>query len=674
MSEKFPHLFSPLQVGTHTYRNRIEASPTMFAFCHLIEFPGGVFPPRLPERAMRMLENRAKGGCASVTLGECAPNNTNCKRFPFEPDIDFTNFDDPWMPTIQATADVIKKHGAVAIAELVCSGNTKPDLGDGIAPLGPSAFLRDDGVQVKAFDQQSIDDIIQDHVNACRWFWYGGWDGIMIHAGHGWLPAQFLSKSINHRTDCYGGSLENRSRFTVELLRKIREAMGKNFIIEMRVSGEEHIPNGITIDETVEFCKQVEPYVDLIHVTSGNYYSTGRTLTVTTALVPHGINVENAAQIKAAVNVPVTVVGGINSPEFAEQAIAEGKVDMVTLARQLIADPNFANKAQNGQEDRIRRCIRCGRCYPGPPGEHETERKGNGMPKLGTCTINPYDVWPASHHKVFPEEMPVPEASRKVLVVGGGCGGMQAAITAAERGHRVTLVEKEDRLGGLLNFTKASSHKQDIWNFKELLIRELDRLGVEVRLNCEATPELVRELSAEALILAVGSCDLVPRIPGIENAIPALSVYYDNFAALGKRTIVLGGGLVGCEAAVDYADHGIQVTVVERFECLVPDGAGIYRTAVLDRLDAVGAVVAVNSTVTEVGKDYVAVSHPDGTTEVLLADSVVNAMGRVRNTAPLEQLRNALPEIQVFEIGDCKQVAQIGDAVSAGWTAAMEIC
>ena len=365
----------------------------------------------------------------------------------------------------------------------------------------------------------------------------------------------------------------------------------------------------------------------------------------------------------------MAVVGGLNSPEQAEEAIASGKVDMVSFGRQFFADPAFPNKAAEGRADEIRRCLRCGRCYPGPSGEHETEKWTVKFPPLDSCTINPDSVWPASHHKVMPELMPVPEASRRVLVIGGGCGGMQAAITAADRGHRVILCEKADVLGGLINFTEHTDHKIDIRNFKDLLIREVEKRPVEIRLNCEVTPELIAELEPEAVILAVGSEDLILPIEGIEHAVTAMEAYASDFQGLGSSTIVLGGGLVGCEAAADYIDHGIETTIVEMQECLMPEVTGLYRTAVHDFIDQKGGKYEVNAKVIKVGKDFV-VAEQNGREITLKADSVVNAMGRrARGT---EELKAAI-HVPMWEIGDCVKARQIGDAVREGWTAAMEI-
>ncbi len=665
----FPHLFSPLKVGTKTIKNRIEAAPALFAFLHYVEGTAFHYHPGTPERAFRMLESKAAGGAGSVVLGELSPNHTYCKRFPFEPDIDFTSRDDEIFEITKKTAEMIKSYGALPIGELLSTGEIKTCIGDGINPKGPSAKILEDGSPLEAFTKEEIQEHIQEHIVACQWFRDAGWEGVMIHCGHGWLPAQFLSTMYNKREDEYGGSFENRARFTIELLSAIREAMGPDFLIEIRVSGSEHLEGGLELEDAIKYCKMCEPYIDMIHVSCGHYMSSSRSWEFTTAYAPHGANIENASIIKQNVSVPVAVVGGINSPEQAEEAIAAGKVDMVSMGRQFFADPEFPNKAMEGRADEIRRCLRCGRCYPGPSGEHETEKWTVKFPPLDSCTINPYTVWPASYHKTLPEDMPTPKASRKVLIVGGGCGGMQAAITAADRGHNVILCEKSDALGGLINFTEHTDHKVDIRNFKNVMIKEVSKRPIEVRLNTEVTPEMIAEIAPEAVILAVGSDDLMLPIEGIENALTAMDVYANDFKNLGKSTIVLGGGLVGCEAAADYIDHGIATTIVEMQECLMPETTGLYRTAVHDFLDKNGAKYEVNAKVVKVGKDFV-VAEQNGKEITLNADTVVNAMGR-RNH-PVDDLKAAI-NVPVWTIGDCVKARQIGDAIREGYATAMEI-
>lgn len=264
------------------------------------------------------------------------------------------------------------------------------------------------------------------------------------------------------------------------------------------------------------------------------------------------------------------------------------------------------------------------------------------------------------------------EFSTALLVVGGGCGGLQTAITAADRGHQVILCEKSNVLGGLINFTDHTDHKVDIRNYKNLLIRVVKKRPIEVRLNCEVTLEFIKELVPDAVILAVGSDDLILPIEGIENAMTAMDVYAHDFDGLGKSTIVLGGGLVGCEAAADYIDHGIETTIVEMKGTLMPESTGLYRTAVHDFIDKNGGKYEVNAKVVKVGKDFV-LAEQNGKEITIKADSVVNAMGRCAHTA--EALEAAIKEmgIPVWKIGDCVRARQIGDAIREGWTAVMEI-
>lgn len=669
VNKYFPHLFSPLKVGTKTIKNRIEAAPALFAFLHYIEGTAFNYHPGSPERAFRMLKAKAEGGAGIVALGELSPNHTYCKRFPFEPEIDFTSRDDEIFAITKKTAEMIKSYGALPVGELLSLGEIKSDIGDGWHAKGPDAKVLEDGTIQDAFTKEEIKEHIEEHITACKWFRDAGWEGVIIHCGHGWLPAQFLSPMYNHREDEYGGSFENRARFTTELLSAVREAMGPDFLIEIRVSGSEHLAGGLEIEDAVEYCKLCEPYIDLIHVSCGHYLSSSRSWEFTTTYAPHGANIENASIIKKNVSIPVSVVGGINSPEQAEEAIAAGKVDMVAMGRQFFSDPAFPNKAKEGRADEIRRCLRCARCYPGPSGEHETEKWTVKFPPLDSCTINPDTVWPASHHKVLPEEMPAPKASRKVLIIGGGCGGMQAAITAADRGHQVILCEKTEKLGGLINFTDHTDHKIDIRNFKNLLVREVEKRPVEIRLNCEVTPEVIEEIKPEAVILAVGSDDLILPIEGIENAVTAMSVYNADFKNLGKKVIVLGGGLVGCEAAADYIDRGIETTIVEMQECLMPETTGLYRTAVHDFIDHNGGKYEVGAKVVKVGKDFV-VAEQNGKEITLHADTVVNAMGRRAHS--VEDLKAAI-NVPCWSIGDCVRARQIGDSIREGWTAAMEI-
>jgi len=670
----YPHLMSPIQVGKFTYRNRIESAPTIFASLALVPF--------LTDKVLRMQEDRAKGGCAAVVNGEIPVNFDDSLRPIVAGEgkminikVDFKDFSTPAFAVFQRNAEVIKKHGAVAVAELSHFGIEKPLLEDGIQPLGPVAYIKPDGTPVKAFDAASMAKVQNDFADAAAFMQAAGFDGVFLHYGHGWMIGQFLSGRNNTRTDEYGGSIENRGRFPLAILKAVRERCGKDFLIEIRLSGQENLPGGTTLEETVGFCKLLEGtgLVDLIHISAGHYYSPARSNEFSTIFRPHALNADYAAAVKKAVTIPVAVVGGITTAEDAERVIAEGKADIVSMGRQMIADPDFASKAAAGKGDEIRACLRCCICYPGPSGEHKTDPAGRHFPGLGSCTINPYNVNSFSHHKVLPEDMPRPEGSRRVLIVGGGPGGLQAAIDACDRGHRVTLIDNADRLGGTLRLTDCDFYKQDLFQFKELLVREVAKRPIEVRLNTHVTPELLKAFAPEALILGIGADPVVPPIPGIEQAIKAFDTYFLPDSQIGKRVVMVGGGLVGCEVGLELVHKGHEVVVVEMVERLVNEAIGIHRTALLDRMDEVGIRSLVSTRCKEIKADGVVVEDAEGKESFIPADTVVIGLGFRARREEAKALREAAGEIPVFEIGDCLKAAKVGEAIQQGYTAAMSI-
>ncbi len=413
-------------------------------------------------------------------------------------------------------------------------------------------------------------------------------------------------------------------------------------------------------------------------MSNGLKWAGNQTKTFSSFLEPHGLNVEYAAKIKAAVKVSkVAVVGGFNSPEHCEEVLAAGKADFIELARQGFADPDFPNKALNGQEDSIRRCVRCFGCYPGFC-EHPTdiplfEKLGPEEAMkiytpfaMGKCAINPN-----SGFGWYPETMPDPQASRKVLIVGGGVGGMQAAITCAQRGHKAVLLEKTDRLGGTMNFTDVDEDKVDIRNFKNLLIREATECGTDIRLGTELTPALVEEIKPDVIIVAVGG-HLVPApIEGVENACDVMAAYYD-LDSIGKKVVMVGSGLTACEVALHLANNGRDVTVLCRRDMMAYETFGYYRNALLDAMDARGIHQMLKTKTLSIAKDGVTVER-DGETFVVPADTVMYSTGIRPNTELVEAIKAMAGEIEVKVIGDALATGKMGDAVRGGYMAAMEI-
>ena len=390
----YPHVFSPLTIRGKTYKNRLIAAPTMFAH--------SIFTiPKMRKNVYRMVEDRAKGGFACVSTGEHPVNAEEGTALFYVHPMDFTKYEGPDFEAMKEYADRIKKHGALCYLEF-CHEGARAEHNPPYSPWGPDAYVREDGVEVKSLDRPMMEKICKDYYNIARYARECGFDGVLVHGGHGFNMQQFISPWTNHRTDEFGGSKENRARFPIMLLDAVREGIGEDMVLELRFSAEDGVPGGMTIEDTVEFCKCIDGKADIIHISNGLKWAGSQTHTFTSFLEPHGYNVEFAAKVKAAVTKSkVAVIGGFNSPELCEQVLAEGKADFIELGRQGFADPDFPIKALNGQADHIRGCVRCFQCYPGFC-EHKTDVPlwEKGLTKeqvdeiyspasMGRCAINP---------------------------------------------------------------------------------------------------------------------------------------------------------------------------------------------------------------------------------------------------------------------------------------------
>jgi 2,4-dienoyl-CoA reductase-like NADH-dependent reductase (Old Yellow Enzyme family)/thioredoxin reductase len=668
--QKFPHLFAPIKIAGHTYKNRILCAPMLFGFYALDE--------GCAERVYKIIEDRAKGGVAEVVVGETPVNFEDAVGIHMKTDIDYTVKKGPVFEAYKKYADIIKKHDAIANIELFHGGimAAMPSIGTGKHPWGPVGYVREDGVIVDAFDAEKMQKVRRDFANCADFMKAAGFDGILIHGAHGYMFTQFLNPFINRRTDEYGGSIENRGRFPREILKSIREKVGPNFIIEFRVNGADIVEGGTTNEEVAEFCSTLDGLVDIIHISVGFHRDSYRTHTFSSHYEPHGLNVKYAANIKKRTSIPVTVVGGINDPEFAERVIAEGKVDFVSLGRQLIADPEFANKARSGREDEIRRCLRCYHCYPSlltPPKavnrtrSTPTTRLSMALDGVENCTINP-----RANMEVEIDNMPAPQGSRKVLVVGGGPAGMQAAITAFDRGHKVTMLEKADSLGGVLRVIQTDALKVDLKNFKDFLAREVNRRDIRVLLSTVATPEFISEFKPDVVILAIGASPCKPAVPGLDMAIHVLDAY-EKDSKLGKKVIMVGGGPAGCETALYLADKGHEVTVVEMLSNLASGIGEMAQAATIHEMDKRNIVAKMEVKCVEITAQGVKVENTSGQVEIIEGDAVVYSLGMAAKRAETELLRAASGEAIVFEVGDCVRGAKVFEAVNEGFMAAMKV-
>jgi 2,4-dienoyl-CoA reductase-like NADH-dependent reductase (Old Yellow Enzyme family)/NADPH-dependent 2,4-dienoyl-CoA reductase/sulfur reductase-like enzyme len=651
----YEHLLSPITIAGKTYRNRIGQSPM-----------GGL--PPFPDYSfvIEELVERARGGCAVIHIGECAIDDEYSSRSPDKHD---WTIGSPFFRMACEFAEAVKKAGAIVTIELSHCGEAKVYTGEGDkTAIGPVSWVQEDGIRNIAMDKEMMNHVADNFANAAYFMRQAGFDGVTVFAGHGWLLHQFLSARTNTRTDEYGGSLENRAKFPIEVVRRIREKCGNNFIIEPRISGEESVPGGMTVKEIAAFCKMLddEGLIDSIQVSNGVYREPVLSRTFSSMFHKLACNAHLSKYIKEHVKVPVSVVGGINSPELGEKLIAEGYCDIVLMARELFADPNFGRKTAEGNSDEVAHCIRCARCFGGP-----MEDKEGGDPWeilfRSICSVNPM------YHRetLCPAPKEPPAELKDVLVIGGGVAGMQAAICAAERGHTVTLAEKSETLGGIINFCDFDVHKDQIAFFKDQLKRKLKRRGVKTLLNTKVDAGFIDRMKPGHIICAVGSEPAMPSIPGIEKAIHVLDMYYEP-EKIGRRVVMVGGGLSGCEAALHLADTEHEVVVLEMADKLAAEGQKLHRFMLLHLMKEKMAA-HTGYRCTEIGTSFVKAVDKDGKEHIFECDTVVYALGMNPKKGLVEKLLSAADGIPFNAVGDCVKPQQIAQAGFDAYTAALAI-
>ncbi len=650
MTCKYPNLLSPITLAGTTFRNRIFSSP----------MGGTDITPDccIGPKTTKFYELRAKGGAAAVTVSECVVHESDGSHM-FR-----LNLETPGsLPSFTYTADAIRRHGAMPSVELSHSGQfggtylADKNKQKSLVQYGPSARVREDGVEVKELDKEMIDEIVEAYGRTAALAKRAGFEMVMIHGGHGWLINQFLSPLFNHRTDEYGGSFENRVRFAVEVAKKVREAVGPMFPIEFRMSGDEFVEGGYHLEEGVKIAQAIEEYVDLIHVSAGTYQGTFG-ITHPSWFEDHGRNVYLAAEIKKHVSKPVATIGGLNDPAMLEEIIASGKADVVEMARALLADPELPHKVQEGREDELVRCLRCFTCMA---------ERANTFTRR--CTVNPLI---GREDEGLGEIMPAP-VKRNVLVVGGGPGGLYAAYTAARRGHNVVLCEASDECGGLLKGEEALPPKYEMYQLGGTYETLARKAGVEIRLNTTVDAEYVKHEHPDALIVAAGSSPAVPPIPGLRESDKMIVAedYYIKKDEVGDKVIVLGGGLVGCELATVLGDLGKEVHVVEMRDTLCPDANVRYRPLLMKKMDEVGVEVHTSAPCQRVTDNGVVCKDAEGNEFEIEGDSILCALGLKANTGIVEELRGLTP--QFASIGNCVKPNTITYAVYQGYHAALDI-
>lgn len=650
MVYRYPHLFSPIKVGPLTLKNRIEAAPV-----NISNLPMSGYPTA---ENIAIFEGKAKGGAAIVHMGEC--------RIDLKTGISHKlciALDDPEvLPYLHAATDAIKKHNAFAAVELIHPGTrANPEYYDG--PIwGPSAGPGHLGKDYSELDQATIDYIVERFGDAAEMAKLGGVDLVMIHAGHGWLLHQFLSPLNNRRTDRYGGSLENRARITMEVIANIRKKCGKDFPIEVRMSGTEIVEGGLTLQDQIEFAKLLDGKVDLIHVTSGTFHvpSTNQHM-IPNGFLPQGCNVYLAEAIKKEMkHTPVVTVGALGDPELMESIIAEGRADIVALARPLLADPELPNKLKAGKADQVSPCLRCMACI-----------SESFVPYVRYCSrIRRCPSNPTAYKEIPASQVKKAEQPKKVLVIGGGPSGMEAAAELAERGHHVILCERENELGGAMRHAKYVPFKQKVDQLMHVMIRRLERSGAEIRLRTAATPTLVESLHPDVIVAALGAKAKKPEVAGAEHAIIAEDAL-QRIDSLGQNVAIVGGGLVGCELALQLGMTGRTVHLLSRKKEVCRDAAYLYREGLLMELKKVPVKIYNEAECTAITSEGVTVRNADAREYTLLADTVIWAGGYLPMEDEAEQFRTLAYDF--WKIGDCAQVRKIYNARREGYNAGSNI-
>ena len=646
----YPHLFTPIVLAGQLFKNRIFASPTGLQHNHYGNHP--------INETINYYERKAIGGAASVCIGDAMVDS----------EIALANgnhilLDDPTgRPHLNKLSEAIRRHGAVASMEMSHGGNAaRISFGQGHKIYGPveseSPGAFGQPIHAYAMDDEIIQRTIRKHAEAAAFAKACGFGMITLHGGHGWLLHQFMSPITNTRTDEWGGSFEKRMRFPLAVIQAIRDAVGSAFPIEIRLSGSEVFEGGYDVEYGIRIAQALDGKVDLLHISAGSH-EVAEVFTVThpSMFLEDGVNVKYAAEIKKHVKTPVATVGALSDPEMLEEIIASGKADVVELARGLICDPDLPRKAREGRQEEIVKCMRCFTCF-------------SSLMTRGQicCALNP-EICNEADVK-FARPAPEPKT---VLVAGGGIGGMQAALTAAARGHRVVLCEKSDRLGGVLLCEEKVPFKKHLGEYLQHQALMISReKSIEVRLNTEVTPALAKELQPDVIVAALGARPAIPPIPGISgsNVTIAEKVYMDPEKA-GKKLVILGGGLVGCELAIFMAGLGREVTILEMAPSLNSGTNLLQGSSINIELKRLKVDVRLNTKVTKITAEGVTGEGKDGEA-FFPADTVVCALGMKPNREEAAALALCAPEYHV--LGDCVIPATVYQATNAAYFEALDI-
>lgn len=643
--KSYEHVLSPIQIGPMKLKNRVSFSPVWPSFA--------TADGHVNRELMEWVRAIVKGGVSCINIGCGLVNHFVPKEIAHLLRLG----EESVVNEMSMLCDLVHLYNCKIGMELFA-----------INISGESFETRDQHgkeieVEVDPTDlsHEQIKELIEDFANAAHRAMRCGVDSLVVHGAHGQLPGCFLSKRINRRTDEYGtDSMENRARFTNELLQAIRDKVGNHVAIEYRINADDMISGSPSIEEVIEFVKTIENKIDLLHVSRGMHSMQNLAPYINQPLYfNHGINLEDAATIKAAVHVPVTVVGSVTL-EQAEESIAAGKIDMVSMARGLMADPEMVNNAKRGMPEHTRPCIRCNNCI----------QRTHYLLAPVRCAVNAEMGMETLYGNIL-----LPVTKKKIAVIGGGPAGMEAARTAARRGNQVVLFEKTGQLGGVLKLAAVPSFKADIRNYLEWAVcRTQEEENVEIRLNTEAAPETICKEGFDAVIVSVGATPVIPSFMAHSSKAVWVGDVETGQAQVGKEVIVIGAGLTGCESALELVRKGKNVTLADMIseKEFGSGGAKFNQIAIVNLLKDAGVKFAGGIKLLDITDEGTLFEDAGGEKIVLPCDTAVLSLGVRPDTAVAEAFFDCA--VDVINVGDCMaRQGTLYNAVHTGHQAAVTL-
>jgi 2,4-dienoyl-CoA reductase-like NADH-dependent reductase (Old Yellow Enzyme family)/thioredoxin reductase len=629
------NLFTPFAIKNCQLKNRI-VMPGLASF--LIEEDGSY-----SDKTIEHYRLRAAGGPSMIIMeahGVAAEGIVSKHQARI--------YDDRFIEDLARVASVIKAEGAVPAIQIHHAGRQVPARVINRKPFAPSSLpcpaIKGD---VEPLTIDAIKKIVSQFGDAAERAVKAGFELIEIHGAHGYLINQFLSGFSNIRKDEYGRDVEGRSRFAREVIREVRKRIGRQFPLSFKISAQEFVPGGLTTEESIEVLRFLVPEgIDIIQVSAGN--DATPEWICQPMFMKKACLVDSAEKIKAALNIPVMVVGRINDPLIADEIITDGKADLICMGRGLLADPELPKKAKEGRLEDIRICIACNTCM------QSIFRKGRIE-----CLVNPV----LGREKEM--EINPPKTLKKVMVIGGGPAGLSIARIAAKRGHDVSLYEKQNILGGQLVLGSLSFYKKEMLNLITFLKKQIEKHNVTCHMNTEVTIDIVKENRPDVVVMATGSVPTKPPVEGIDlPLVVTVPEFFNRIKQVMAKAIVIGGGATGCEIALDLSERGSSVTLVEQLSQIGIQIEAMTKKIILQRLKKNNVKILTKHRLSKISDSGVFLNDKSGNELFLEAESVIIAVGNRPENTLLDKLKPL--GLEVYQIGDCVDVRSAKEAIYEG--------